>query len=386
MKIKRIGWWLLFLSFGVMLPSQVLASESIGLKAKAHVQNIGWMPWKSEPVEIGTTGQGKQVEGLIIQTQDDRLSQELTYQVHVQNIGWMPKVQAGQLAGTVGKNLRIEGIRIELPADLAKEYEVTYQAHVQNIGWMPIKQVGQLAGTTGQGLRMEAIRIQIEPVNLLEKQLPVIEAQPTTMEVTDDISAVDWLVTGTDEFGEPLSLESIQIDTTKVNTQVPGSYPVTFSYQQVQVTSYVTVTQALFQMNHVQQIMLKLINDYRLEQGEELLTYRPALDEGTSIRSQEIVSLYQHVRPNGLGFQTAFSGLRPEEVLGENLAIIHYQPNMTEQQIAETFFQVWQSSPSHNQNMLLSDYETFSCYVILGQYYQTQVLYGVQWFSSIGIE
>lgn len=78
---------------------------------------------------------------------------------HVQNIGWLPYVNFGEVVGTEGRGLRLEAIQINVPTTYATN--VYYRVHVQNIGWMPYVRNNEIAGTTGRGLRVEAFQMHM---------------------------------------------------------------------------------------------------------------------------------------------------------------------------------------------------------------------------------
>lgn len=78
------------------------------IKAKAHIQGIGWEDYgviKKDTI-IGTVGEGKRLECLCFEG-------DFEYRVHVQNSGWTDWTRADGVAtmGTVGQALRIEAIQ-----------------------------------------------------------------------------------------------------------------------------------------------------------------------------------------------------------------------------------------------------------------------------------
>lgn len=121
---------------------------------KSHVQDVGWTETKSDGETSGTTGLGKRLEALIVESEH-----RLRYKAHVQNVGWQDWVNRGEIAGTVGQSLRMEAFRIELLDDTGKH--VWYRVHVENVGWTDWAIDGAIVGSVGQSLRMEAVEIQI---------------------------------------------------------------------------------------------------------------------------------------------------------------------------------------------------------------------------------
>lgn len=123
---------------------------------QANVQDYGWMKPVGDGQVVGTTGQAKRLEALII-----NFPGGIKYSAHVQNIGWQPWVHSGEVAGTVGKNLRIEAVRIQLVGRSEQYFDVYYRAHVQNGGWLGWAKNGEPAGTAGAALRLEALQIKV---------------------------------------------------------------------------------------------------------------------------------------------------------------------------------------------------------------------------------
>ena len=136
--------------------SQASAEDYITFQA--NVEGIGWLQPVGDGEIVGTTGQARRLEALII-----NFNGGIKYSAHVQNIGWQDWAYAGDTAGTVGKNLRMEAIRIQFVGRTEQYYDVYYRAHVQNIGWLGWAKNGEPAGTAGGGLRMEALQIQLVP-------------------------------------------------------------------------------------------------------------------------------------------------------------------------------------------------------------------------------
>ena len=148
-------------------PQSSSAEGLLGVRYRAHVQNVGWQSWEREGAQRGTTGASLRLEGLQITMDKGGYDGDIQYRVHVQNIGWQPWVKANQLAGTTGRSLRIEALQIKLSGSIANNYDVVYRAHVENVGWQWRVRNGETAGTEGRSLRVEAIWIDL--VNKREK-------------------------------------------------------------------------------------------------------------------------------------------------------------------------------------------------------------------------
>ncbi len=147
------------------------------IEYRAHVQDYGWMnsiksgAKDSEQPEFyaGTTGQAKRLEALDITNQLPE-GVELKARAHVQDIGWQDWKIAGKgeqlQIGTIGQCKRLEALQIVVTG--LEGYEVKYRAHVQDIGWQDwvtassdsdSNTLNVYAGTTGQAKRLEAFQI-----------------------------------------------------------------------------------------------------------------------------------------------------------------------------------------------------------------------------------
>lgn len=146
-----------------------VASGSLGVAYRGHIQNVGDYPldntWVEGPTELGTEGQGLRLEGFWIElTGTIPANAHIQYQVHVENEGWMDWVSDGEFAGTKDKSQRIEAIRIRLVDDDSNalfDYSVQYRGHIQNQGDTDWIADGEELGSTGLGQRLEAIEVQI---------------------------------------------------------------------------------------------------------------------------------------------------------------------------------------------------------------------------------
>jgi len=127
----------------------------------SHLQDLGWESdySRKDGAVSGTTGQSKRMEAVKILLKDAPAGASLSYQMHVQNLGWVDWKTTGTVAGTTGRGLRGECIRIKL--NNMPGYHVEYRVHVQNLGWLNWVRNGQEAGTTGRSLRLEAIQIRL---------------------------------------------------------------------------------------------------------------------------------------------------------------------------------------------------------------------------------
>lgn len=119
------------------------------IQIKAHIQDYGWSDWKSTGEVVGTVGEDKRIEAIILEG-------DVSYRVHAQDIGWTEWKNSGEIAGTVGESKQIEAIEIKS----SKSLEV--QEHIQEIGWLPCSKGTDIRiGTEGKGLRLEAFKVSI---------------------------------------------------------------------------------------------------------------------------------------------------------------------------------------------------------------------------------
>lgn len=117
-----------------------------------HVQNRGWLGERACENIIGITGHNLRLEAFKI----NPLGTEIKAKAHIQGIGWEDYgvIKKDTIIGTVG-----EGKRLEC---LCFEGDFQYRVHVQNSGWTDWTKADGVAtmGTVGQALRIEAIQFK----------------------------------------------------------------------------------------------------------------------------------------------------------------------------------------------------------------------------------
>lgn len=117
-----------------------------------HVQNRGWLGERACENIIGITGHNLRLEAFKI----NPLGTEIKAKAHIQGIGWEDYgvIKKDTIIGTVG-----EGKRLEC---LCFEGDFEYRVHVQNSGWTDWTKADGVAtmGTVGQTLRIEAIQFK----------------------------------------------------------------------------------------------------------------------------------------------------------------------------------------------------------------------------------
>lgn len=137
------------------------AANNNGLYYRTHVQDLGWLDPVHDGQVSGTTGYGKQVEALKIDTRK-LPGAALNVKAHIQDIGWKlyKNVRHDTVIGTVGKNKRIEAIEIEA-SGLPAGKKLLYRTHSANVGWTGWIESGFTTGSVGMKRAIEAIQIKI---------------------------------------------------------------------------------------------------------------------------------------------------------------------------------------------------------------------------------
>lgn len=116
--------------------------------------------------------------------------------------------------------------------------------------------------------------------------------------------------------------------------------------------------------------VIRLVNIERANYGLSPLSESSALGDFAQTRSKEIVSLFDHTRPNGnraVNDILALGGLR---TCGENIAMGQPTP--------EAVVDAWMNSPGHRANILKEDFTMIGvgCSFGGGAYYWTQIFGG----------
>lgn len=141
------------------------AANSVGLNYRAHIQTYGWLSVVHDGQVSGTTGKGKRLEALKIDTRKLGEDTELEVTAHIQGIGdktyKVNKDTHDVVIGTVGKGKRLEAISMKILKGL-KGKHIKYRIHVDKLGWSDWKQDGELLGSKGLSNAIQAIQIKIE--------------------------------------------------------------------------------------------------------------------------------------------------------------------------------------------------------------------------------
>jgi hypothetical protein len=125
-----------------------------------HVANLGQSPAVHDGADAGSIGFALRLEALNIDTRRVP-GLKLKARGHVEGIGWTDWVDVNHdtIIGTKGKSKRLEALEIDV-VENTTGMTLVGQAHVQNYGWSKFARLGKGAvlGTTGKGLRMECLR------------------------------------------------------------------------------------------------------------------------------------------------------------------------------------------------------------------------------------
>ena len=121
--------------------------------------------------------------------------------------------------------------------------------------------------------------------------------------------------------------------------------------------------------------ILELVNQYRQQAGLNTLKYSSKLQKAADIRAREIVTLFDHTRPNGVNCSTAVTddGIS-FSAFGENIFMCSGVSNVT----SKLIFDAWIDSPSHRENILREGF-TDMC---IGIYSAGGSTYAVQLFGA----
>lgn len=118
--------------------------------------------------------------------------------------------------------------------------------------------------------------------------------------------------------------------------------------------------------------LLKMINDYRKENGVPELKWSKGLEKASKTRAKEISltagSSQPHKRPNGKQWYT----VNPDLMYGENIAY--------GQKTAEEVFKAWKKSSAHNKTMLDPEYKIFAAAL----YVEEGTKYTYYWIQEFG--
>ena len=119
-------------------------------------------------------------------------------------------------------------------------------------------------------------------------------------------------------------------------------------------SAYKSITGSTFSqtdINNIKSEIIRLTNVERNKAGLKTLSVNSKGASGSAVRAKETATLFDHTRPNGTKFYTAFNFTC--DYMGENIGC---QPDMT----AESIVNAWMNSSGHRANILNSHYTSIS--------------------------
>lgn len=117
--------------------------------------------------------------------------------------------------------------------------------------------------------------------------------------------------------------------------------------------------------------ILSLVNQERVRNGLEKLTWGDTCADAAETRAEELVKLYSHTRPDGSSWSTACENpnTAATSIEGENLVVGNSAVS------PETTVAAWMNSEKHRENILNPDYTKLS----VGFYFDTNTQYKTHW-------
>lgn len=147
------------------------AKNTIGLKYRSHVQDLGTLAWVRDGQTSGTTGDALRLEALQIDVEALRKKKgysdvKIDALAHIQNVGDVTYQNIGKdtIIGTEGESKRLEGLELQCTG-LPNGKALKFQVHEQDKGWSSVAtadEIGAFRGSVGEKRRIEAVRIWIE--------------------------------------------------------------------------------------------------------------------------------------------------------------------------------------------------------------------------------
>lgn len=119
---------------------------------EVHGENYGWSQGlKEDGEEAGTTGQALRIEAVRIDA-----DVPIEYSGHIELIGDIPAVKNGEVLGTIGQGKRLEQIVLKCIS-----HKIRASAHIESVGWTePVEGNEVIIGTKGRALRLEALKLE----------------------------------------------------------------------------------------------------------------------------------------------------------------------------------------------------------------------------------
>lgn len=141
---------------------------------------------------------------------------------------------------------------------------------------------------------------------------------------------------------------------TDATGKVTQTFTKTYQYVTIDLGDGKTTTVYGYYDEEMAAELVKLLNEYRAEQGVGALTVSTSLAQSAKTRAAEISYSFSHDRPNGTSCFSASS-----EMFAENIAAGYGS--------AEAIMTGWKNSSGHNANMLNSSYSTIGISVFVAE-------------------
>ncbi|WP_348922091.1 hypothetical protein [Enterococcus rotai] len=133
------------------------------LRGTACIQGYGWTQLSEQTgniIKLGTPGSKLRIEGVQVFFSPNFTSSSVSYRLHMQNYGWLPWRSNGPISGKTGENLRSEALQITTSGNHA----VAFRTYSDGIGWskwaFSSDPKNNISGTTGQSRNMSAIEMR----------------------------------------------------------------------------------------------------------------------------------------------------------------------------------------------------------------------------------
>lgn len=97
----------------------------------------------------------------------------------------------------------------------------------------------------------------------------------------------------------------------------------------------------------IEQELYRLINEFRLSLGLNTLQPQASLQQSSQIRSTEIQTVFEHVRPNGQSFKTVINEVEPAFTNEVGEVLVRHGFRLSEEESAQKMLQLWRNSPDH---------------------------------------
>lgn len=187
---------------------------------------------------------------------------------------------------------------------------------------------------------------KVTPVNDTE---PTPEQDKSVVQIADSDAQVgeDTTLEEDSEEVEVEETEDVLGEATTADSTATPETPAPTPAPEVVEETIQTSTAAVTGKYHYDEAkkMLDLVNNYRVQNGLNELTWDTNLEEASKIRAAEASICWAHTRPDGRQWYTV-----SDYVKGENLAKGY--------DTAEAVFEAWLNSPSHKENILWPKFDT----------------------------